>query len=1214
MGSTTKFKLFITLFIAATAGVIFLLAPLLTHHLPPAVEETAKRTTQTYQLLAGELTNSLHELTELDSDSAIHRFFLKQEKTQPSFCYFLFTNDTLSHWSDNKIDLADYTTKNIPSETFLLLKNGWYVLFKKQHRQHTAIGLLLIKNNYAYQNSYLYNAFNPVFQLPENTQLVDISTEESFAVKSDSGRDIFKVKLNDQPTHLNSSLGWFQACALLLLLIALFRFQRTYLSGTILKELLFVTLLIVLRYIMIRYDVPAALYESVFFSPQLYASSFWFNSPGDFLINAILIFILTQRFYRYCTTASFALKKWQYYLSLYSVVATAIPLHSLISGIIINSRIPFDAENLFELNIYTVAAVFITALILFSYFFLVRSIVLLSRENISPGEFFLSALVATIFTSLYLVAEGEGIGSGNFSWIDILFIACLFAVNGIYRKQTISSGNFLLLNILFFSLYAAAIIHTCNQRKEQESRKMLATKLESNRDKIAEYLYCDVAQKITSDTILIGIIRESPDVQENLSRRINRFYLDGYWNQYDVTVTCLKSTGESYDSLSGWTLNSALKFIENYGDSTECHQLFSVSYESGRLAYISLLPVQNTDSILSYVLLRFDEKPIQVNEGLPELFISGKASLGNISTAYSMARYKDSTLIFRTGDYTYMYSANSLSPLPEKNNAVFIDAEEYNHLISCLDDGYFLVISRKGNSPFIFFTLFSYLIVFFSFILLIYFGLLRLNRHTSPAALNFKQRIQISILALVIFSFLLIGGETIYYIVNRYNQSQEEQIKTRVNSLSQLLDNVLDKTQDEIVLSDDSRYALSQLATIFNSDFNLFSADGKLLFSSKSKIYEQGIIADVIDPDALYEIQQNGRTSFVHPENIGKLNFIAAYEPLRNTKGQLIAYLNIPYFEKQSELNKEISSFLSSLINIYVLLFALAIFATLVISSRITIPLKLIQEKLGNIRLGKRNEHINWNKQDEIGELVQEYNRMVDELAISAEKLTTSEREGAWREMAKQVAHEIKNPLTPMKLSIQHLQRAWEEKDPRAVEIQQRIAQTLISQIDSLANIATAFADFAKMPERKTETVNLNELVKQTVDLFKSANEAAIQLKIPVETYFVRADKDQLSRVLSNLLKNALQAIPETKSGNIEVVLLVQNDHFLIEVSDNGTGIPKELIPNIFTPNFTTKNSGMGLGLAISKSIIENSGGKIGFRTQEDSGSTFYILLPKYHS
>jgi len=270
----------------------------------------------------------------------------------------------------------------------------------------------------------------------------------------------------------------------------------------------------------------------------------------------------------------------------------------------------------------------------------------------------------------------------------------------------------------------------------------------------------------------------------------------------------------------------------------------------------------------------------------------------------------------------------------------------------------------------------------------------------------------------------------------------------------------------------------------------------------------------------------------------------------------------------------------------------------------------LIQEKLSNIRLGRKNELIEYRQQDEIGELVKEYNRMVDELAVSAEKLARSERESAWREMAKQVAHEIKNPLTPMKLSIQHLQKAWEEKSPQLPEIFQRIAKTLVEQIDTLSTIATEFSHFAQMPRAKKENIDLNEVLKSTIDLFKELPGISIIFSEDEKKKFVFADKEQLIRLFSNLLKNASQAIPSEKPGVILVSIRSDANNFIISIKDNGTGISNPQLDKIFTPNFTTKSGGMGLGLSIAKSIVESSGGSVWFETATGEGTTFFISLP----
>jgi nitrogen fixation/metabolism regulation signal transduction histidine kinase len=269
-----------------------------------------------------------------------------------------------------------------------------------------------------------------------------------------------------------------------------------------------------------------------------------------------------------------------------------------------------------------------------------------------------------------------------------------------------------------------------------------------------------------------------------------------------------------------------------------------------------------------------------------------------------------------------------------------------------------------------------------------------------------------------------------------------------------------------------------------------------------------------------------------------------------------------------------------------------------------------MQEKLSNIRLGKRNETLEWKRNDEIGELVREYNRMVDELAVSAEKLARSERESAWREMAKQVAHEIKNPLTPMKLSMQHLQRAWNEKSDNMDELFSRISKTLIEQIDALSNIASEFSNFAQMPRAKNETLDLSKIISSVINLFSGTPNIKIIFEDDKAARRIFADREQLIRLFSNLIKNSIQAIPENTEGKIEVRIKTENDFHIISIRDNGTGIAPEQQEKIFMPSFTTKTSGMGMGLALVKNIAEQAGGKVWFETKPEEGSTFFVELP----
>ena len=393
----------------------------------------------------------------------------------------------------------------------------------------------------------------------------------------------------------------------------------------------------------------------------------------------------------------------------------------------------------------------------------------------------------------------------------------------------------------------------------------------------------------------------------------------------------------------------------------------------------------------------------------------------------------------------------------------------------------------------------------------------------------------------------------------------------------------------------------------------MFDKNGKLLATSRSEIYDTGLLSRRMDRDAYKNIHLQKKVAFINNENIGELNYLSAYVPFTNRKNKFLAYVNLPYFAKQNEFENELSEFFTALINIYGMLFLISVIIAIFFANYISEPLRLIRQKISALQFGQSYEVINWNSNDEIGALVKEYNKKVMELEANAQKLAKSERESAWREMAKQVAHEIKNPLTPMKLSVQHLQRFTNENP---AELQEKIKKTtnmLIEQIDTLANIANAFSNFAKMPKANTEKIDLIPIIKNTINLFDEDDKKnySIQLNTKVQSANIVADKNQLIRVFTNLIKNAVQAIPSEKNGTVEITVTTKDNNFEIVVKDNGIGINEEQKNHIFTPSFTTKNKGMGLGLAMVKNIIENIDGTIRFESIPNETTSFIMEIPK---
>ena len=363
---------------------------------------------------------------------------------------------------------------------------------------------------------------------------------------------------------------------------------------------------------------------------------------------------------------------------------------------------------------------------------------------------------------------------------------------------------------------------------------------------------------------------------------------------------------------------------------------------------------------------------------------------------------------------------------------------------------------------------------------------------------------------------------------------------------------------------------------------------------------------------AYTDLKKNKQSAFFQDEKIGAYDYISAYFPLLNDRNELLAYINLPFFSRQEDLRKEINDFLIAFMNLYILFILISIFISFAISRYLSAPLGILVSRMEGFQLGKRNEKINWYHQDEIGRLVEEYNRLIDELAFSADQLAKSERETAWREMARQVAHEIKNPLTPMKLSVQHLRKTWDEQSGDFNQRIQRFTKIMTEQIDSLSSIATEFSDFAKMPLPVSEELDLIEILSSVVSMYLGLENIEIRLETSENQAKIKGDRRQIVRVFTNLLNNAAQAISKKEKGLIKISVCKKGKNYSVDIEDNGNGIPDELSERIFLPNFTTKSGGAGLGLAIVKGIIINMGGDITFASLTN-GTVFTINIPVFN-
>lgn len=477
---------------------------------------------------------------------------------------------------------------------------------------------------------------------------------------------------------------------------------------------------------------------------------------------------------------------------------------------------------------------------------------------------------------------------------------------------------------------------------------------------------------------------------------------------------------------------------------------------------------------------------------------------------------------------------------------------------------------------------------------------------------SLRVRIFIAMIFLTIVSSVLISMVTIYQFKKEARNYHQDRLIRKENAVNEHFNFILQTTNIPVTTENLPlifKDKIFELSTIHNIQINIYDLKGNLLITSKGNFIVDKINNEVISPNILKIIETTSTKRFIDLRIIDGITYRSTYNYVKDNQFKPLGILSMPIAEETSFYDAQVNSFLLLFAQIYVFVIILAIILAFILSSYITKTIQLISERIQKTNINRRNEKIKVESASyEIEALINSYNQMVDKLEESAEKLAQSQRELAWREMAKQVAHEIKNPLTPMKLTVQSFQRKFNPEDPAVNEKIKDFCDTMVQQIDTMSSVASAFSNFASMPAQQNTTLNIVKVVQLALDIF---NEDFIRFDSSEEEIIAVFDQSQIIRIINNLVKNAIEAIPNYEPfPRILVKVSRENQAVLISISDNGTGVSEALKDKIFEPKFTTKTSGMGLGLAMIKNMIESYGGTIRFETVLNKGTTFYVLLP----
>lgn len=1123
--------------------------------------------------------------------------------------FLTYENDELKFWSNNSIAAIDKLTTRRNYETPLQkLSNGWYLSKTQKAGNKTYIGLLLIKNEYPFENNYLKNEFNKCLDVEDELEITPELTKEPLEIKTKNGTYLLSVDKGKEVSHIDVH----QVTSIILFIAGLFfllLFFYTIFNFSSSAKLVFFSLAVLLiRAAMLYFQYPAALYSLPLFDPAYHASSAMFPSLGDFLLNIFTIAGLTFYITNKITFSTSAKGIASSSMLLLFALSLHFPIAYLFERLIVDSDIDFTINNLFTLNFFSYAGLLITGLMLLTWFFIFNNVVEFISGNSLRQKLSSYAIAVIAFIVIALL-----IGKADWSGIGITAMIC-GGIIIIKEQEKVSRSFFSAAALLLgFSVYAAYSLANFHKEKVEIKARFYAEKLAAERDPVAEYVFSEVAEEIKNDRVIKNFITLLPQKQDEFFSRVEQKFLNDYLQKYEVRIIVFNTNDTLIASNNKLTRTADFyKSLETSSKPTSGKSLV-YSYETtNEINYLGKIIFSNNsrDSVQKQttVFIEFEEKSSKNELGFPELLLDKNVDDDKSLEDYSFAVYRDGKIVSANGDFSY--SADEPAVQLHNEKFEFRSSGNWRHLFYKPNPDTLILLSRPQLTTFQKLTGVSFLFLLYSCFLLVTLAGYSLINFKKPETGNFRYRINISIISILTIFLLLIGFATIYYVETEYRHKNSEAISEKIRSVLIELENKSSKTEDFYGNTEQLSYTMNKFSKVFFTDINLYDTKGELIVSTRPRLFDIGLTSKKLNPEASFSMLVQKKTLFVHNENIGALSFLSAYAPLTNSSGETVAYLNLPYFAKQSGLQKEILTLLSALVNIYVLLIIIAVAVAIFISRKITEPFDAIGKNIQQVKLGKENKPIEWNSDDEIGRLVKEYNNMIQKLGESAETLAKSERESAWREMAKQVAHEIKNPLTPMKLSVQHLQHSYKEQRPGWDKNIERMTQTMIEQIDTLAHIASEFSNFAKMPKANNEKINIADTITNVVALYNETKNCKIEFNSVVNNLFVLADREQLQRVFNNLIKNAIQSVPETREGKIFITLEKPNNTVLIKIQDNGTGISDEMKDKIFTPNFTTKSTGMGLGLAMVKSIIENCGGVIWFETIVDKGTVFFIALP----
>jgi signal transduction histidine kinase len=1159
------------------------------------------------------------------------------ENSEQFYVYILDHEHKLVAWNTN-----EYLPTNAEFDTQIELKKPvtthkknfvYYSMVEEIKKQQDVVGyvfvLIPLAKKYSIENRYIQPS--SIFDGFANTEydlVADIKNLNAIPIYNSNKEYVTSVQVKPKSNYVSEHQKYFVLSVFIafgLFLFAIHHTLKEVLNSRKLVTFIFTLIVVLLRYLMIAYHFPQKFYAIPLFSPAYYAANNWNTSLGDLLINATLGLILTFEWYysflqKYTIREHISKKNTLtvfWVVGIYVIFATGTYLYqNIVHSVVTHSNIRFDFTNTLQIDEYIAIAI-LALMLIFICFFLIQYwlvgfwILLYKKRNA-----LLLLLIHVVITAINIPFKFV---QGYLLWfiIPIYFILLSYIrYHTEYKQKLFFAFNHSLGLVFVFGLILASHIHYFWGEKQNQEQIQFALRKAKQHDEILESVYNEVSNQVKKDEFIQRFITDTTAYNPALIQKIERFVTNAtqYYN-CDIAITDEKNKVLYYPKKTPLRINEETLLKNEYHITNELY-LIPYNREFIENLYVAIIPF-NQNGITRKIHIEFVPNTIYRNGLYPNLLVDKKQyKLLQGALRYSYAVYQRNELVNMQGNFNYDFQNTILkNPLPEQKGK-WVKVKNAKHYVYSPAKEKVIIVTRTLPNIFDFFTLTSYMIYAWT-IIFILLSLPYWIRHYSKRKnlqfnLYYRTKIQLYLLFMSLIPLLVIGAVSIPFIKKSYYEEVQRELKRQTQAVLTAI-HARGFSEADFTQSSNALQSLtSDIAILTQSDVNLYSKQGKLVVSTQPKIFELGLLSNNIHANAYYYLNMQYQQEFIQNEKIGNLSYISIYVPVIDKNLNMLGILNMPYITRQGQLEAEVARFVSYLIGVYVVILLGLAGLTLLLSNTLTKPLNVLKQRIEQIRLGKKNELMQWKSNDEIGALVQAYNQMVEKLEASERKLAISEREAAWREMARQIAHEIKNPLTPMKLSIQHLLRAHQDNHPNLNMMIEKVSKTLLTEIESLTEIATAFSNFAKLQQQEPELIEVQALLKQNIALYQSHEDIIFDIQLPETPYFIYADHSAVSRTFQNIIKNAIQAMESSDTKILSIQLYKENSQIYVSIKDTGCGIDKEHLERIFEPNFTTKSSGTGLGLAISKRAIENANGNIYVQSKVGKGTTFMVVLPEH--